>query len=525
MYLFRINCTQGIGHFMRCKWLALNLISQGEKVGFLLDENPKMTHLYQELSWPIYLIPKLDELEDAHYVINVIKAQNVPCKIILDSYSLGIMWERCVNEAVIELIVIDDLAREHDCDLLIDQKYVEEPLSRYEGKLPVRCCTFLGPQYALLSPEYTKSCSRAIQKKTILFSLGGGGDWLLLTSLIHYLALNEDVNITVILGPQANNTLELCQLAERNVNVQLIHAPDSLYLFYLESDLFIGALGTSLYELLVTKTPSLTFSIATNQQNNPEDLEQLGHYFHLPDFLTFSLERQVKLIIELLANTQRITSLIQHAAVSVDGQGVKRVVLALLKLDSIEKTKTFKNDNQPMYVREHISGDLSVRPVLDQDIMNYLRARNNPSNAEKMTVTAPIDLDEHICWWFKNERSSYVIYEKDQPIAFIWHQCLLSDSQQYLIGGWFTIEGRVNFHIALIMLKWQLLQTQQQWPKARWLAVINKENKFVRLLNQYMGFTDVEPSDKHFSVIEHAFPKASPEDFYFIDRAPLLPVR
>ena len=56
----------------------------------------------------------------------------------------------------IRFLVIDDLAdRDHDCDLLLAQNYFgDATASRYDARLPRKCCRLLGPCYALLQPEY-----------------------------------------------------------------------------------------------------------------------------------------------------------------------------------------------------------------------------------------------------------------------------------------------------------------------------------------------------------------------------------
>ena len=39
----------------------------------------------------------------------------------MDHYSLGYQWEKAVKSSAKQLMVIDDLARSHDCDLILNQ--------------------------------------------------------------------------------------------------------------------------------------------------------------------------------------------------------------------------------------------------------------------------------------------------------------------------------------------------------------------------------------------------------------------
>ncbi|MBD1582214.1 UDP-2,4-diacetamido-2,4,6-trideoxy-beta-L-altropyranose hydrolase [Pseudoalteromonas sp. S16_S37] len=522
MFAFRINSKQGIGHFMRCKWLALELQHRGYEIIFFLDNNPAIEVLAEQLPWPVLYLPALSQKEDAQMLLSALSANAEQFRIVVDNYELGVEWEKVIKASNAELIVIDDLAREHVCDCLIDQKYTTEMHTRYQNKVPANCKLILGPEYALLAPQYQNVESKqALANKNIMFSLGGGGDWLLLSALIEQLAMSLDntVEITVVFGPQAINKNSVLRLVDRFTQLKVVDSPNSFLPFYKKTQLFVGALGTSLYELMATRTPALTFAIANNQQNMSEDLEQLGHYFHLEHLLSLPVERQIKLIETLLSNHKRIEKLTSNASFKIDGLGVERVVDKLLGTHDVKEDEHHAkaaSSNQQII----IAHDLSYRPVQDIDIMAYLRARNKPNNASKMTISNAIEVDEHICWWFNNRRQSYVIYKAAQPIVFIWHQELELQQQQYIIGGWFTIDEDVSFPEALMILKWQLEYTQKVAPEARWVAVIHKENKFVRLLNQYMGFEDVSPQSASYKAIEFAFPHATPQYFYYIDRAP-----
>jgi hypothetical protein len=59
--------------------------------------------------------------------------------------------------------------------------------------------------------------------------------------------------------------------------------------------------------------------------------------------------------------------------------------------------------------------------------------------------------------------------------------------------------------------------TQTIFPQGHWLAVINKENKFVNLLNQYMGFSKTAINKEAFDITEILFPQASTADFNFVE--------
>jgi len=90
----------------------------------------------------------------------------------------------------------------------------------------------------------------------------------------------------------------------------------------------------------------------------------------------------------------------------------------------------------------------------------------------------------------------------------------------YWIGGWFVCGEGCQYQDTLYALSKQLEWTDQHHPDVPWIAVISRENHFVKLLNQYQGFTEVEQDSERGVVIANAFPKADFDQFYFVTRNP-----
>ena len=71
------------------------------------------------------------------------------------------------------------------------------------------------------------------------------------------------------------------------------------------------------------------------------------------------------------------------------------------------------------------------------------------------------------------------------------------------------------FNLAMLTLQWQLEFCKASHPNAIWLAVIHKDNKFVNLLNRYMGFVAIPIHSKEYKVTQQLFPLAD-EKFNFV---------
>ncbi|ESP90431.1 PseG/SpsG family protein [Pseudoalteromonas luteoviolacea] len=525
MIAFRVDTQCGMGHFMRMKWLAVALEGRGAKTVFLIDENAAVGEFMAPLQAKIVWVPKFQNCrEDAEFCLSYLDAQAMNIQwVVLDGYGFDVTWEDEARQHGVQLMSMDDLGREHHADLVVDMKWAgKDTHSRYENLVAPGTDCLLGPEFAILAPEYQENESLEQRPDTITFSLGGGGDWTQLTEVIEQLFLcgEQTCNILAVIGPKALNTEKLRQLENQFDNLVLVDAPKSLASIYRKTGLFVGALGTSLYELAVTKTPALTFSLAVNQHNEIENLQDLGHYYHVPDLLDYPVSNVYKLIITLFEHRSTIAAQRRHPSVHVDGLGQERIADTLLGTPVKQRKQLQPESSNAVEVVSELSDSLHVRKVTNNDVNGYLRARNRSENMWRMTITDTIKEVDHYAWWFNNNRHSYVLEKDNKPLIYVWHQVYRDNQQDYLFGGWFAASNDVNFVHAQLILNWQLEYCAAQHPEAVWLAVINKDNKFVNLLNQKEGFVALTPESQEFSVTQRLFPQASEDEFNYVAKFP-----
>ena len=180
----------GSGHVIRCLTLADALRAQGAQCHFISRAHPG--HLMDVIRQRGYRVNSLiAPLQKAQPAIKNIAStaqdtqQHTPLEpahaawlgstwqadaqetatvltslqpdwLVVDHYALDQRWEAALQTHSKKLMVIDDLAdREHMCDVLLDQNLVEFMATRYKGKVPAHCTCLLGPQYALVRPEFS----------------------------------------------------------------------------------------------------------------------------------------------------------------------------------------------------------------------------------------------------------------------------------------------------------------------------------------------------------------------------------
>lgn len=533
MIVFRVDTRCGLGHLMRMKWLALALTDAGQQCHFLLDLTALDVDFFDQFPAQVHWLPAvMTEADDASWCLiqlAALRTEKAPALVdwvIVDHYGLGLAWETQIKHAGYALLAMDDLVRCHGADVIVDAKWQgratwQRYLTTSAEYLPQR---LLGPDYAILAPEYAQQVDLP-KKQQLMFSLGGGGDWTFLTALIAQLVMEpcmQGWTMLVVLGPYAVNTVTLLELRQQYPQIEVVHAPSSLLPYYRSSQFFVGALGTSLYELAATKTPALTFAVAANQQNELADLADLGHFIHLDSLDSIPVPAIAKLVMICLQHLPRIQLLRQQAKKDVDGLGAQRIAAFLQSQDQLQIPSAVVPLHQLSADEDKIflTSTLVLRQVADRDINDYLIARNRADNSWRMTITQTIPRHEHYCWWFQQQRQSYVLEQHGKALLYVWQQMVPLAGQNYWIGGWFAASDDVNFSHAQLILDWQLTFAAQQQPDAIWLAVIHRENKFVQLLNQRAGFIALTEDGPELKAAQQLFPQAERSLFHFVGRWP-----
>jgi len=330
---------------MRCLTLANALCELGHKVIFICKEHD--SNLINKIMDSGYEVKGLSatsgndgdsplahaewlggtQEDDAVKTIAVIKTVEIDWMIV-DHYAIDECWHKKIRPYVKRIFVIDDLAdRNHDCDILLDQN-LGATKEKYRGIVPKDCELLLGPQYALLRPEFAqwreKSLERrrqVIKPKNVLVSLGGVDPKNVTTDVINELSRVSglaDTKVNVVLGSQSPhiNTVEMAaKKSSLRINVHV----DSLRMAELMShaDLAIGASGSSSWERCALGLPSISYVIADNQIDIASALEKAG---------AIILIREITELPSKLATAiSNLKNMSIEASMVCDGFGLKRV--------------------------------------------------------------------------------------------------------------------------------------------------------------------------------------------------------
>lgn len=539
MIVFRVfsTPTSGLGHIVRCHYLAQALQQKGQSVVFVCDQlNPQTAQFladYTTINLYRQPLEKWDATTDAKATLTYLQTHQLfPDWVVVDHYFLDTQWEEHIIKAGYRVLAIDDLVRSHCCDAVLDFKWRGlEPDAVYRDKVPDETQLLLGPQYCLLSPQLAREAANDLPSNpsdyTVLLSLGGGGDADILGQLVTELvqavqqkegASNQQrLHLQVVIGPLMQNRERIkSQFSSFNIpqmEVTFLEGRTNLDAELKACDLYVGAAGGTLYALRALKKPAITFSLADNQQTDQALLDAIGHYFHLNRIEDADFVKLAQWILLCQHNQQRIQQLFASSDITVDTLGAQRVADFMVSGQSSERIKPNRDHHQ----WTELAGGRRLRDVKDADLNHYLASRNLPENCQNMLDIKPIQPIDHALWWFNTQRRSFLMTQAaGEPLLYIWDEVKQVDEQPFLIGGWFVCDAQTAFQEAMVALDWQLKQCAVDYPDVPWVAVISRQNKYVKLMNDYFGFKEIEPGGRYYKAVTTLFPKASQQDFYYV---------
>lgn len=367
--VFRVDASlrMGIGHVMRCLTLADVLQAGGAScrficrahAGHLIELIRQRGHDAVALPLPAAATPAVDQPGECDYAAWLGTSWQRDAEetraaldgeradwLIVDHYALDARWERVLRPAVARLMIIDDLAnRSHAGDLLLDQN-LGRRAEDYAGLVAAECRLLIGPRYALLRPEFAALREASLQRrdgaapKRLLITMGGvdqpNATGQVLAALGHA-PLAADCRITVVMGPTAPWLGAVRELAATlRWPTTVLTGVDNMAALMADSDLAIGAAGSTSWERCCLGLPTLMVVIADNQREVAACLESLqaARLLELGEPLPSMLHQQLETIQN---DGTALAAMIRQAAGVTDGRGARRVSALLSDREAFER--------------------------------------------------------------------------------------------------------------------------------------------------------------------------------------------
>lgn len=265
LFLPNAGASVGGGHVLRCLALARALRLRGARCVFATPGPGR--RLVERFGGPD--IEAVTAEADAWLAI---AADLRPAAVIVDHYGVGAEMEAALRAPRRPVLVLDDLAdRPHACDLLLDPGYGRGP-DAYRDLVPREASLLLGPDYALLRPEFSARraaafapVGQAVARVFVSFGLSDvGGIAARAVDLLRRAA--PDVRLDVALASSAESLPPLTRRAADDSRLHLHVDATEVAPLLAEADIAIGAGGSTTWERACLGAPALAVAVAENQR-------------------------------------------------------------------------------------------------------------------------------------------------------------------------------------------------------------------------------------------------------------------
>lgn len=338
-FVFRADASTdiGAGHVVRCATLAGQLRQGGHATAFLCRQCPgNLNDWLAAAGHAVIALPAAfsSELDDAAACLEALRGQAFD-GLIVDHYQLGAAWERQLAAHARRTMAIDDLARPHGVDLLLDQNFPNPLQASYRDAVPATCRLLLGPAYALVRPEFAAGRSAALarrkgQLERLLVCMGGSDAENETCKVLAGIAQSRRSNLAVDVVIGAGNPHRAAaEAACRDLPRAQLHVQTSrMAELMAAADCAITAGGSTTWERCTLGLPGLVTTVADNQVaiaravHDARGHDLLGWYADLtPGDYARALDN---------LTAEHLRSMAAAAAAICDGQGAARVAACLL---------------------------------------------------------------------------------------------------------------------------------------------------------------------------------------------------
>lgn len=407
---FRVDASAriGTGHVVRCLTLAERLASLGADCTFVMRQHAgHMCELVRTKGFSLHALapPAVLDISSFHSPTDyfhwlgttieedakqTLRALQGPVDwLVVDHYALDHIWEKALRTRTGKIAVIDDLAdRPHECDLLLDQNFFAFAGERYSGFVSEDCIKLIGPRYALLQTDYKKfSPERSYDtpiKSIIVFY--GGSDLTDETSRALRVLSQEPflcLKVNVVVGASNRNRDSIESLCAKRPRTTLHSGLRSLGGLMAESDMAIGAVGTSTWERCALGLPTVVTSVAENQLPVARELTEADLVYYVGDWRSVCDASFRQVLLHALTNQTKNTRISVRSRELTDAYGADRVAECMMPSNAAE---------------------LILAPTIKDHRQIYFHWVNDPSVRKNAFNSDPVIWQEH-CNWFDRKLS------------------------------------------------------------------------------------------------------------------------
>jgi spore coat polysaccharide biosynthesis predicted glycosyltransferase SpsG/RimJ/RimL family protein N-acetyltransferase len=347
------------------------------------------------------------------------ETDRAPDVIVVDHYGLDARFERAAVEAAsqlrsaplsrapLRLLAIDDFPeRLHACDILLDQSSLPDSFKAYVPLVQPTTRLCVGPEYAVLRPEFRSSFPPTFKSKVarafVFFGSTDPGQFTL--AFLKALSRQKErlpTQFRVLVTKHTCGLAEIYTLASTLTDVELVIDAVAMSPLMSDCDFAIGAAGTSLLERAALGLASILVVVAPNQHAFAKAYATLG----------------AALLVDPAASLEeQCNDALQYARLLSRNQEL-RESLGSRARQQVKPTATLRIVPQLLWPR------MTLRRALPSDCESLFAWRNSPQVRAASFQSTEISFESHASWFAKsltNASRDLLIAEWDGiPVAVL----------------------------------------------------------------------------------------------------------
>jgi UDP-2,4-diacetamido-2,4,6-trideoxy-beta-L-altropyranose hydrolase len=334
--VFRADASPQIGggHIVRCLALADRLAAEGWTCTFAVSSETLGS--VPALASSRHHVHVVECLADAAFL----SALGPVDLLVVDHYGLDESLEAPCREMVRAILVIEDLAnRKHHAEILVDATFGRTK-DDYRELVPPDCRLLLGPDYALLRPEFAATRSAALARRSesqlqrILVCMGNSDPHDVTSLALDAIdRCGRPFDVDVVLGSASPNR-DAVAVRLRGARHRLHVDSRDVAGLMREADVAISSCGTIAWERCVLGLPAVAVITADNQRVIAQNLANAGAIVLAGAWDEVTANHLHASLARLAAAPERLGAMASAAAKICDGDGTRRVSRAVAELAS-----------------------------------------------------------------------------------------------------------------------------------------------------------------------------------------------
>ena len=383
---FRVDSSNliGAGHTRRCVKLADDLRHKTKEIYFITKNlSGNFNKLIDKKKFKKILIKNttsknklMNDWNSTRYICEKFKI-NI---LIVDSYELGINWERKIKDHVDKLVVIDDFSKvNHSCDLIInsERKKKRDQISR-----------FTGLEYVITPNQISRTILKKTKKrqKTTIGTFFGSSDNKNVSE--KFLKIFSDgrfhnFKFISILGKNNKNATRIKNNFKKYKNLFIKRKFKSMDNFFKKIDILISPGSVTSFEAICRKIKCINVPLNFHQRmsSNFQERYKISNTLRLKNIFN---EKGKKLLIRYFKRLPKENKPIGNE-IYLDGKSSKRIseILIPSKFNQVSINRA-KNVN---------------------DCLDLFKLHNEKENIKNSFNQKKEKLENHIKWFKKKKFS------------------------------------------------------------------------------------------------------------------------